>query len=95
MTIRVRAGFSATGLWDDQNNMIDPVEAGIPVDLVAELSAWIEFFSYECFEPGELTMIPEKAVELHARGRGLTERIKESQPTLDINYVEINEVFQE
>lgn len=95
MTIRVKAGFSATGLWDEQDNMIDPVEAGLSPELVDELNAWVEFFSYECFEPGELTMIPEKSVELHARGRSLTERIKESQPTLSITYVEINAVFQE
>jgi hypothetical protein len=92
MTIRVRPALASTGLWDDQNNMIDPTEAGLPEELVRDLGSWIDFFEYDCFEPGELKLIPEKAFELHDWGKRLTARIKELRPALDIIYIEINGV---
>jgi hypothetical protein len=87
--IKVMPEFESAGIWDFETDvMLDPVEIGMPQDIIDSMDDWINLYE-ECFvDDGTYdNMIPEKCVELNKDGLALAKRIKEHFPKLVVVYM--------
>ena len=86
MKVRVSPDFCSTGLWGEDDGMIEFNEIDLPADLIKEIKSWIDFYDEECHDDDFNFKDDGVDIELNDRGRRIARKIKLLHPEIEVEY---------
>lgn len=85
MRIKVSPDICSTGLWDEDEVMIEYEDLNLPEELAAAFKSWIEFYDKECLDE-DYNFKPSMSKQMNEIGRNLAKKLKMVRSEDEIMY---------
>lgn len=86
MKIKVCPDFESTGLWGEDEMMIEYEELFMTKELIEKFKAWINFYDNKCHDHN-YNFVEGSEIELNRRGKELAAELKICNPMVEIEYM--------